>query len=106
MERVISSIVSFPSSQSLSPVEYNKELRALHDVLSKTHPSTLAGVSKDNDPLHILNNEQHSLGVLFILSVARGSRLNPDILLTEVAHSSEMLELALINSLLPIYGHV
>jgi len=106
MERIISSIVSFPSSQSLSTVEYNKELRALHDVLSKTHPSALAGVPKDNDPLHILNNEQHSLGVLFILSVARGSRLNPDILLTEVVYSPEMLALASINNMLPTCGRV
>jgi len=104
MERIISSIVSFPSSQSLSPAEYNKELRTLYDALSKTHPSTLAGVPKDNDPLHLLNNEQHSLGVLFILSVAHGSRLNPDILLTEVAYSPEMLALVSTISILAICG--
>ena len=66
MEKVVTSIVSFPSSDKISHQDYHKELRQLGDLLSKSSPSNLIG-SQGNDPLDVLDFSKHSLGVLHIL---------------------------------------
>ncbi|KAK6539623.1 hypothetical protein TWF694_009831 [Orbilia ellipsospora] len=64
MERFIGNVLAFPSSPDLTVQEYNKDLKSLHDFLSKLSAQTLAG-TRDNDPLELLDNRANSLGILF-----------------------------------------
>ncbi|EWC46713.1 hypothetical protein DRE_03958 [Drechslerella stenobrocha 248] len=64
MERFIGAVLGFPSSPDLTTQEYNKDLKTLHDFLSKVSAQTLAG-TRDNDPLELLDYQANSLGVLF-----------------------------------------
>ncbi|EPS44261.1 hypothetical protein H072_1776 [Dactylellina haptotyla CBS 200.50] len=64
MERFIGNVLAFPASADLTGAEYNKDLKALNDILSKLSAQTLAG-TRDNDPLELLDNRANSLGILF-----------------------------------------
>ncbi|KAK6536762.1 hypothetical protein TWF281_000977 [Arthrobotrys megalospora] len=64
MDRFIGNVLAFPASPDLTPAEYNKDLKALNDLLSKLSAQTLVG-NRDSDPLELLDNRANSLGILY-----------------------------------------
>jgi hypothetical protein len=69
MEKLVDSILGFPTSSALPDSELSKQAQTLLGVLNRTPAATLASTANGNDLLNILNPAVNSIAYLYVLCV-------------------------------------